>query len=164
LRAVVIVDHLVVQLAGGLAPVQVELEAMSSFIDPERSRTSRRSAGCWVRLLLVMPQLPPSWSVGVALSPVLVLVLVFPFVFRLMLVSVPRRPLVLMIALLPGIGVGPPQAKNATAVEAAAPQSNTQVVRLIIRSPVMLTSLNLRAVNRVSRLWGNPTVHLFIEY
>ena len=141
-------DHLVVQLAGGLAPVQLESEAMSSFIDPERSRTSRRSAGCWVRVLVVMPQLPPSWSVGVALSPVLVLVL--PFVVKLMLVSVPRRPFVLMMALLPGIGVGPPQARKATAVNAAAPQSNTQVVRLIIRSPVMLTSLNLRAVNRVS--------------
>lgn len=121
---------------------------MSSFIDPERSRTRRRSAGCWVRLLVVMPQLPPSTSVGVGLSSVLVLV--EPLVARLTPVPVPRCPFVLTTALLPGIGVGPPQARKAKAVKAAAPQSNTQVVRLKIRNPVMLTSLNLRAVDRVS--------------
>jgi len=49
-REAVIVDHLVVQLAGALAPVQLESEAMSSLIDPERSRTRRRSTGCGLEM------------------------------------------------------------------------------------------------------------------
>jgi hypothetical protein len=62
-----------------------------------------------------------------------------------MLVEVPVR--VPMALVLPGIGVGPPQA---TSKAAAAPQSHTPFVRLNIFSPVMLTSLNIRTINRVS--------------
>jgi hypothetical protein len=50
--------------------------------------------------------------------------------------------------LLPEIGGGPPQATKAAAARTATPQG--RLVRLMIRDPVMLTSLNVRAVNRVS--------------
>ena len=52
-----------------------------------------------------------------------------------------------MALVLPGMGVGPPQA---TSKEAAAPQAHKLLVRLNIFGPVMLTSLSMRAVNRVT--------------
>jgi hypothetical protein len=67
------------------------------------------------------------------------------FVPRLMPVEVPAC--VPMALVLPGMGVGPPQA---TSKEAAAPQAHKLLVRLNIFGPVMLTSLSMRAVNRVT--------------
>jgi hypothetical protein len=51
-------------------------ESMARVREPVLSRTSRRSAGCGTRPLVLMPQLPPSASLGVEPVPVLVLVLV----------------------------------------------------------------------------------------
>ena len=127
---------------------QLADESMALVIEPVLSRTSSKSAFCLVRLAVETPQLPPSASVGVAVV-VSTPVLVPGFVPREIAGPVPRG-LSLTLLVLPGIGVGPPQARNPAAVRAAAPRSHTQLVRLIIRCLVMLTSLKMRAGIRVS--------------
>jgi hypothetical protein len=74
------------------------------------------------------------------LVPVLVPVLtfVFPFLVRSMPVP-PAAPVPVVPA---GIGVGPPQAPKTAAVNPAAPQSDSQLICLVICRLVMLTSLN----------------------
>jgi hypothetical protein len=80
--------------------------------------------------------------------PVLVTVLDFVLRPRSVLILAPPAPAAPIWLLLPVIGTGPPQAKNAAAIKTATPSSQSQLVRLIIRSLVMLTSLKMRAVNR----------------
>ena len=120
-------------------------------MEPVLSRTSSRSAGCLVRLAVLVAQLVSSvtsvavLAMGAVLPPI-------PLMMGAVLIPLPPPPMLPFCppAPLTSSGVGPPQATKTAAAAAAAPQSPTQLIRLIIFSPVIVTSLNIPEVNRVS--------------
>jgi hypothetical protein len=70
LRDVVIVDHRGVQFAGGLRPLQSVSLAMSEVMEPERSRTKRRSTGCGVGFWVWIPQFMSAVATAASMLPV----------------------------------------------------------------------------------------------